>query len=107
MKNSKLIESLLNCVSYCNYCADACLSEENIKMMVDCIRTDRACAEVCNTTAKLLASNYANVDELVAFCKSVCEQCAAECGNHDHDHCQSCAEACTTCAEACAEYLNQ
>ncbi|MGB3774671.1 MAG: four-helix bundle copper-binding protein, partial [Leeuwenhoekiella sp.] len=83
----------------------ACLSEDNIKMMVNCIRTDRACAEVCSTTAKLLAGNYVHVNALVAYCQSTCEKCAEECGKHEHQHCKDCAEACSACAEACAEYL--
>ena len=105
MKNSQLIEALNNCVAHCNYCADACLDADDIKMMVDCIRTDRACAEVCSATAKLLATDYANAKGLVEYCKSICEKCADECAKHDHQHCKDCAEACRQCAEACEGYL--
>ena len=49
MRNEKLISALGNCINHCNYCADACLDEDNVKMMVDCIRTDRVCAEVCSS----------------------------------------------------------
>jgi len=105
MKNSKLIEALNNCVAHCNYCADACLDTDNIKMMVDCIRTDRACAEICSATAKLLASNYADVQGMVEYSRDICEKCAAECAKHDHQHCQDCAEACRKCAAACEEFL--
>lgn len=107
MKNDQLIKALTNCVSHCNYCADACLSEDNIQMMVDCIRTDRACAEVCSTTAALLAANYEDVQDLVAYCHKICFACAEECGKHEHQHCKDCAEACNACADACAEFLKQ
>jgi hypothetical protein len=30
--------------------------------------------------------------------------CAHECGMHEHEHCQKCAEACFRCAEACHEH---
>ncbi len=30
MKSSKLIEALNNCVLHCNYCADACLDEDDM-----------------------------------------------------------------------------
>lgn len=73
MKNSKLIEALNNCVTHCNYCADACLDEGDIKMMVDCIRTDRACAEICRATANLLASNYKDVRSMVEQCRDICK----------------------------------
>ena len=78
MKNSKLIEALNNCVAHCNYCADACLDADDIKMMVDCIRTDRACAEVCSATAKLLAANYSDAKGMVEYCHKTCKKCAEE-----------------------------
>ncbi|PZW40775.1 uncharacterized protein DUF326 [Mesonia algae] len=105
MKNSKLIEALNNCIAHCNYCSDACLNEDNIKMMVDCIRTDRACAEVCSATVKLLAMDSAFAKAMVEKCHEICKQCADECGKHDHQHCKDCAEACKKCADACEAYL--
>ena len=104
MRNEKLIQALGNCINHCNYCADACLDEDNVKMMVKCIRTDRVCAEVCSSLAQLLATEYDNVQGLVEYCKQVCMDCANECGQHDHQHCKDCAEACRKCAEACGEF---
>ena len=105
MRNSELISALGNCINHCNYCADACLEEENVKMMVNCIRTDRVCAEVCSTLAQVLATKFEDVDDLVRYCQKVCNACADECSQHDHKHCQDCAEACRKCAEACEAYL--
>ena len=105
MRNEKLIHALGNCINHCNYCADACLDEDDVKMMVTCIRTDKVCAEVCSALNQVLATNYKNVDGLVKYCIEVCNDCAEECGNHDHDHCQECAKACRQCAEACQAYL--
>ncbi|WP_246126027.1 four-helix bundle copper-binding protein [Bizionia myxarmorum] len=34
----------------------------------------------------------------------MCEWCAKQCSQHDHDHCQVCAASCLACAEACNEY---
>ncbi|HLW14588.1 MAG TPA: four-helix bundle copper-binding protein [Flavobacteriaceae bacterium] len=106
MKNSKLMEALNNCIVHCNYCADACLDEKDVKMMINCIRTDRACAEICNTTLNLLSSNYADAKDMVAYCYKTCLKCAEECAKHDAKHCKDCAEACRKCAEACKAYLN-
>ncbi|WP_240040798.1 four-helix bundle copper-binding protein [Pseudocnuella soli] len=39
--------------------------------------------------------------ELCRLCADACEACAAECGQHQHDHCQQCAQACRACAEEC------
>lgn len=105
MRNEKLIHALGNCINHCNYCADSCLDEENVKMMVDCIRVDRACAEVCSTLAQVLATKFDDVKDLVRYCKKICAACADECAKHDHQHCKDCAEACRKCAEACESYL--
>jgi len=106
MRNEKLISALGNCINHCNYCADACLDEDNVKMMVNCIRTDKVCAEACSALSQVLATGYSDVGGLVEYCKKVCEACAKECEGHDHQHCQECAEACRECADACSAYLN-
>jgi hypothetical protein len=105
MKNGKLIATLEGCIVHCNHCADACLDEDNIKMMVDCIRNDRVCVEVCSALKNILGTSYTNVDGLVKYCEQVCRECADECAKHESQHCKDCAEACRQCAEACKEYL--
>jgi hypothetical protein len=35
------------------------------------------------------------------LCAEVCDDCAAECEKHEHDHCQACAGACRKCADEC------
>ncbi|HEY9185560.1 MAG TPA: four-helix bundle copper-binding protein [Salegentibacter sp.] len=105
MRNEKLIHALGNCINHCNYCADACLDEDDVKKMTTCIRTDKVCAEVCSALNQVLATNYGNVDGLVRYCIEVCNDCADECSKHDHDHCQKCAEACRHCVDACQDYL--
>ncbi|UJH89813.1 four-helix bundle copper-binding protein [Antarcticibacterium sp. 1MA-6-2] len=104
MRNERLIHALGNCINHCNYCADACLGEENVKMMVDCIRTDRVCAEVCSTVNQVIITNFKNVQGLLDYCIEICEACAKECEKHEHQHCKDCAKACRECAEACRNY---
>lgn len=105
MRNQQLIHALGNCINHCNYCADACLNEDNLKMMVDCIRLDRVCAEVCSTVSQVLATNFTDVDELVRYCMKICTKCADECEKHDTKHCQDCAKACRNCAKECEKFL--
>ena len=105
MKNEALIKTLNDCAEACNFCADACLEEENVAHMISCIRTDRVCAEVCSSTAKILSMSYGPIDELLRFCVNVCSRCADECSQHDHEHCKNCAIACTECKEACEKIL--
>ncbi|MBC7000868.1 four-helix bundle copper-binding protein [Cytophaga sp. FL35] len=104
MRNEKLIHALGSCINHCNYCADACLDEDNISMMKNCIRIDRVCAEVCSSLAQILATSYTDVQGLVDYCKKICEACADECSRHDHEHCKLCAKACRECAQACDEF---
>ena len=39
--------------------------------------------------------------ELLELCARMCEACAAECEQHDHEHCKLCAQICRECAEDC------
>ena len=52
MRNQELISALYNCAAHCYHCADACLDEEDIKMMVRCIRLDKICATTCSGFAR-------------------------------------------------------
>lgn len=104
MRNEKLLHALGNCINHCNHCADACLDEDNVKMMTDCIRLDRVCAEVCAAANQVLVTNYRDVQGLIDYCIKVCEECANECEKHEHQHCKDCAKACRECAEACRNY---
>lgn len=105
MRNENLIHALGKCINACNYCADACLDEENVKMMKDCIRTDRVCAEVCSALNQVLATGYEDVEGLIQYCISVCKACGDECAKHEHEHCQACAKACKACEEECKSFL--
>lgn len=103
-QQKELLQKLAACAAACEMCADACLDEENIKMMVPCIRLDRDCSRICHTTASLIASSSKNAGPLLKVCEEICRLCSEECGKHEHDHCQKCAQACRECAEACSKY---
>lgn len=104
MRNEKLIHALGNCINHCNYCADACLDEENVKMMVKCIRIDKVCAEACAALNQVLATNNKDVQGLIDYCITVCNDCADECEKHEHQHCKDCAKACRECVQAFEQY---
>lgn len=106
MRNASLIHNLYDCASKCNFCADACLDEDNVQMMLKCIRLDRICAATCEATAKALSVKGAEqmARDLIQACSEICRQCAEECANHENEHCQECAKACRECAKACAGF---
>ncbi|KKK33387.1 ferredoxin [Salinicoccus sediminis] len=102
-QNRNLIQTLHECAEACNHCYDACLKEENVKMMAECIRLDRECADICSYLEHALTRNTPFGSELAAVCAEICEACGNECRKHDHEHCQKCADACFKCANACKE----
>ncbi len=101
------IEACVECAQACTACADACLSEDNVAELSKCIRTNLDCADICETTGRVLSRHTgydANITRaLLQACMTVCRSCADECGRHAdaHEHCRICAEACRRCAEAC------
>lgn len=49
----RAIEEMLNCGQVCTSCADACLAEERVAQLRQCIRLNLDCADLCVTTAQL------------------------------------------------------
>lgn len=101
------VRLMSECAAICNSCADACLAEA--MDMRQCIRTCLDCADVCIATAMIgmrrTGSNRQLIRAQLAVCIKACEICADECVQHDHAHCQRCAEMCRSCAEACRAAL--
>lgn len=107
---SHTIDTLVNkvtaCQRACNQCYDACLKEDDLNMMVHCIRTDRDCADICGMVISFADRESVVFNDLVALCAKMCNLCATECEKHEHmEHCQECAVACRECESACQEYL--
>lgn len=102
-QHQELIQILHACAVECNHCFDACLQEEDVKMVAQCIRLDRECADICSFLEQAITRNSPFVSELASVCAKICEACGNECEKHTdhHEHCKRCAEACRRCAEAC------
>lgn len=105
MNNSNLLTKLAECAAACENCLDACLSEDNVKMMIQCIRLDRDCAKICYATHSFVASNSSHAKHLVQECMEICRACGEECAKMEAEHCKECAKACKECEKACREYL--
>ena len=85
----------------CDYCASACLQEDDVEMMVECIRLDLDCAAICRLAASYMSRDSGYAERLCALCADICDACAAECARHPQAHCQACAQACRRCAGEC------
>jgi hypothetical protein len=109
---AECIDACFSCAQACTACADACLSEDAKLLgdLVRCIRTDLDCADLCETTGRVLSRHTgydANLTRAVLeACAQACRTCADECGQHSGmRHCQVCAEECRRCERACSTLL--
>lgn len=101
------IEAAAACARICRACADACLAEEAVADMRQCIRLDLDCAVLCDAVVQI-ASRRTGYDEAVLrltveACSQACRDCGMECARHAdaHAHCAICRDACLACAKAC------
>ena len=95
------IDACLRCAAICNHCASSCTQEEDVKMMAMCIQLDMECAAICTATAQLLSMGSSKAKEIAMVCAQFCDDCAAECGKHENEHCRECADVCHNCANQC------
>lgn len=101
------IDEAYACAQACTSCADACLAENMVEDLRQCIRFNLDCADVCTTTAvvatRRTGSNEEVIQRMLDACMLACQLCGAECQQHatKHEHCRVCAESCRTCEAAC------
>jgi hypothetical protein len=112
--NQALIEAIdaaYACAQTCTSCADACLAEEMVSHLRQCIRLNLDCADVCAATATIgnrrTGSDEVVLRKLLDACVTACRLCGEECRRHAdrHEHCRVCGEACTACETACLAAL--
>ena len=111
-KLTACIEACVACAQTCTACADACLSEENVAELTKCVRSNLDCADVCDTTGRVLSRHTgydANLTRaILEACATACKACGDECTHHAEmgmQHCQVCADACRRCEQACRQLL--
>jgi hypothetical protein len=88
-------------------CADACLAEEMVEELTDCVRTLLTTADICETTARVLSRRAGSdpivVRALLTACGIACRagREASEEFAPIHYHCQVTARACRSGERAC------
>lgn len=101
------IAACYECGQTCNACADACLAEDNVAEMRECIRLNLDCADLCFTTgrtlSRLTSPDKELLKKLVETLATSCRKCGEECDSHAEKmaHCGVCAESCRKCEAAC------
>ena len=105
------IDACLRCVQSCTTCANADLAEDDVAEMRTCIARCLNCADVCDTTARVLSrpayAELAVIHRLLQACVGTCTSSAEECARHapHHVHCALCEKVCRACVEACTALL--
>jgi hypothetical protein len=105
------IDAAHACAQTCTTCADACLAEDMVAQLRQCIRLNLDCADVCDAFAQLggrrTGSNEEVIRKVLEACATACRLCGEECQRHagKHEHCRVCADACRECDTACQSAL--
>jgi hypothetical protein len=94
------MDACQDCVVNCAVCLYAMTSEASDN---DCPSCCLECIEICELTVKALAGGSPNTEKMAALCAELCEWCAGQCSEHDHEHCIRCADSCRRCAAECRQ----
>lgn len=76
MSYEECIKACQESLEACNNCFQACLGEDHVQMMVDCIKLDRECADICSYAVQAMTRNSPFVQEICTLCAKICEDCA-------------------------------
>ena len=105
------VDAISDCAQACTADTDADLGEQNLAVMVTCIRLCLDCTDICTATGGVI-SRLAEYDPsatrpLLEACVAICKSCGDECKRHaHHEHCRVCEQACRRCERACRELLD-
>ena len=102
-EHANLATVAAKCAEACELCATACLAEDELKALANCITPDRDCADSCRLVATFAVRGSSFTTLLSAVLADLCKACCAECSKHPMAHCRVCAGACRSCEAACVE----
>jgi|SRR5215475_6818301 len=108
---TRIISTCGECAQASTACADADMGEKMAADLVKCAQLNLDCADMCETTARVLTRqtgyDYDMIRAVVQACAQACHISAAECDRHAHmhEHCKVCAEVCHRCENVCNDVL--
>lgn len=109
---TRAVDAAFECAQVCTSCADACLAEGMVAELRYCIRLNLDCADICNTTGRVLSRqtepDMSLLRAQLEACVWACKSCGDECEKHAqmHEHCRVCSQSCRRCEEACNQLLS-
>ncbi len=101
------IATCLKCAAICNYCATACLEQDDANQMARGIQLSRECAYICNVTAQVMSMGGMSIQSMCEICEVVCNACNEECFKFNKEHCAECADICRRVAIECRSVIGK
>ena len=83
------LHDFVQAATVCEWCADRCATEG--PQMAECIRLCRDVADLATLNAQFVARDSPFGPDLAETFADAADECARECAQHGHDHCQECA----------------
>ena len=78
-KLAEFIEACFECAQTCTACADACLAEDMVSELTQCIRFNLDCADICAATGRVLSRQTGNNVETTRALLEACRRCEQAC----------------------------
>jgi hypothetical protein len=75
----RCIDECFGCAATCTRCADACLVEQDVQVLVRCVRLNLDCADGCDAAGRILTRQTAPD---VGVLRAAIQACAAACRAH-------------------------
>ena len=97
-KYEACIAACQECLIDCQRCLHAMAGMESKN---DCPKCCALCIDACLASIKFMVAGNLFAAEYCGICADVCQWCAEQCGQHEHEHCVRCANSCVKCMEEC------
>lgn len=87
----QVVDSIARAIQTCEWCADQCIQDAN-PSMIECIRLCEDVSELGETLLTLVPRNSRYAQSVLQTFEQAVQACGQECGRHQTNHCQECAE---------------
>ena len=103
-----MITNYESCIKACQECFIECqnclVQMAGKESMNDCPLCCIQCIEACLVAIKFMIADSKFTPEYCRLCALICEWCAEQCNQHEHEHCKICAASCLACAKECRKH---
>lgn len=97
------LDDAIEAIGVCEWCADQCIDEG--PGMARCIRLCRDVADLARLHVTFLTRGSTFGPDVARAFATAAEECAVECQQHPHAHCQECAEVLNRAARSARNLL--